>query len=172
MTRERDYAYEALAEVTSTDTDAGRGELNVALKSIRQQTPDLAELANSYELADEIHERAKMYRTVMGEDVLMTAPALAKHWKRVFEESTRHRPVRGTNLTTEKYEPLEEGKRGVGPPEWVRVWSWARATGQETRPFPQQDRYEDPTQALTMAEYEALRNAWVAAGSPHETVSV
>ena len=84
-TSTRDYAFEALAEATGTDWTAGRGELNVALKSIREQS----EIEDSYVLADVIHERAKMYRQVMGENVLLTAPALAKHWKRVLEESAR-----------------------------------------------------------------------------------
>jgi hypothetical protein len=88
--RERDYAYEALAEVTSTDQNEGRGQLNAALKSIREQMPEM----DSYVLSAEIHERAKMYRKIMP-DVLLTAPALAKHWKRVYEEADRKQ---GTNL--------------------------------------------------------------------------
>lgn len=81
---ERDYAFEALAEVTGTDWNTGRGELNAALKSIREE----AEVDDAYLLADVIHERAKMYREVMP-DVLLTPSALAKHWKRVLEESGR-----------------------------------------------------------------------------------
>lgn len=90
----RDYAFEALAEVTATDWETGRGELNAALKSIRAET----EVTDSYLLADLIHERAKQYREIMP-DALLTAPALAKHWKRVQEESERRRrPAReGTN---------------------------------------------------------------------------
>jgi hypothetical protein len=80
----RDYAFEALAEVTSTDWTAGRGELNSALKSIREQS----EIEDPYLLADEIHVRAKMYRAAMPE-VMLTASALAKHWLRVFEEAQR-----------------------------------------------------------------------------------
>jgi hypothetical protein len=90
MARERDYAYEALAEATGTDMTAGRGELNAGLKSIRDQS----EIEDSYLLADEIHTRARMYRQVMP-DVMLTPTALAKHWLRVFEESNRER---GTNL--------------------------------------------------------------------------
>lgn len=92
-TSTRDYAFEALAEVTGTDWTAGRGELNAALKSIREQS----EIDDGYVLADVIHERAKMYRQVMGENVLLTAPALAKHWKRVLEESSRAPKVQHTN---------------------------------------------------------------------------
>jgi len=89
--RPRDYAYEALAEVTGTHMEGGRGELNVSLKSIREQSG----IEDSYLLAAEIHERAKAYRAVMGEGILLTAPALAKHWKRVAEEVER---PKGTNL--------------------------------------------------------------------------
>lgn len=92
MSRERDYAYEALAEVTSTDMSAGRGELNVALKSIREQS----EIDDSYLLADEIHLRAKMYRAAMPE-VMLTPTALAKHWMRVFEEAQR-KPAMASNI--------------------------------------------------------------------------
>ena len=81
---ERDYAYEALAEVTGTDWNTGRGELNKALQSIREET----EITDSYILADVIHERAKMYRQAMP-DVMLTPSALAKHWKRVLEETSR-----------------------------------------------------------------------------------
>jgi hypothetical protein len=91
MTKERDYAYEALAEVTGTDMSAGRGELNAGLKSIREQS----QIEDSYLLADEIHIRAKLYRLVMP-DVMLTPTALAKHWLRVFEESEQ-RKVRGVN---------------------------------------------------------------------------
>lgn len=79
----RDFAYEALAEVTDTDWDAGRGELNAALKSIREQEP---ELTDSYLLGAEIHDRAKAYHETMGEGILLTPTALAKHWQRVVEQ--------------------------------------------------------------------------------------
>lgn len=91
MTRPRDYAYEALAEVTGSDMTAARGELNAALKSVREQS----QIEDSYLLADEIHVRAKLYRQVMP-DVMLTPSALAKHWLRVFEE-TEQRRSRGTN---------------------------------------------------------------------------
>jgi hypothetical protein len=90
--RERNYAFEALAEVTGTDWTVGRGELNAALKSIREQT----EVEDSYLLGDLIHERAKMYREVMPE-VMLTPPALAKHWRRVLEESEHRNRSRATN---------------------------------------------------------------------------
>jgi hypothetical protein len=87
---ERDYAFEALAEVTSTDWNEGRGELNAALKSIREQS----EIEDGYLLAAEIHDRAKMYRQVFA-DAVLTPTALSKHWKRVLEESDR---PKGSNL--------------------------------------------------------------------------
>lgn len=80
--RKRDYAYEALAEVTGAHLHANRGELNASLKSIAEQTPAITD---NYLLADEIHRRAKLYREVMGPEVLITPPALAKHWTRLPE---------------------------------------------------------------------------------------
>lgn len=104
-TRERDYAYEALAEVTGTNMDTGRGKLNAALKSIRLQSAE----TDSYLLAAEIHERAKMYRYVMP-DMLLTPTALAEHWQRVLEESRR---TQATNRQTVTLCPTCEGDRFV-----------------------------------------------------------
>lgn len=92
MSVKRDYAYEALAETTGTDPTEGRGALNAALRSIKDQ----AGIDDSYLLADEIHVRAKLYRQVMPE-VVLTPNALAKHWVRVVEEA-QVRQSRGTNL--------------------------------------------------------------------------
>ena len=91
MSGARNYGWEALAEVTGSDWEASKGELSVALKSIRAQAPSLT----PEQLSDEIHRRAKMYRDVMGDDIMLTPTALAKHWKRVEEESAPR--VRGTN---------------------------------------------------------------------------
>lgn len=99
MMRERDYAYEALAEATDADMNANRGELNVALKTIREQ----AQIEDSFLLSVEIHEQAARYRQVMGPEVLLTPTALAKHWTRVRAVSLR--PT-GTNLTAKL--PLAE----------------------------------------------------------------
>jgi hypothetical protein len=85
----RDFAFEALAEVTNTDWNTGRGELNKALKSIREQEP---EIHDGYLLSCEIHDRAKMYAVVMGDEILLTPSALAKHWKRVREQLPKPRP--------------------------------------------------------------------------------
>ena len=86
--RERDYAYEALAETTSTDPSTGRGELNAALKSIRTQS----EITDSFVLSVEIHDRAARYRSLF-ENAALTPTALAKHWKRVFEETKPRKPL-------------------------------------------------------------------------------
>ena len=121
-TRERDYAYEALAEVTSTDMSAGRGELNAALKSIREQS----EIEDSYLLADEIHERAKAYRQVMGE-VLLTPSALSKHWQRVKGEATK---VRGQNLSAERSSslPLSRREENMKALEELKKTLWGAKT--------------------------------------------
>jgi hypothetical protein len=85
--RKRDYAYEALAEVTASDPELARGQLNAALRDIRAQEPLLSD---SYLLSGEIYERAKMYRALF-ENAALTPNALAKHWLRVKEE-TKPRP--------------------------------------------------------------------------------
>ena len=85
MARQRDYAYEALAEVTASDPEVARGELNAALRDIRKMEPEVAEIGDSYLLGDVIHGRAKMYRAVF-ESAALTPTALAKHWLRVLEE--------------------------------------------------------------------------------------
>ena len=84
----RNYSFEALAEVTGTDWNVGRGELNAALRDIKLQ----AEIEDDYLLADEIHARAKMYRAVF-EGAALTPNALAKHWTRVFEETKPRKPL-------------------------------------------------------------------------------
>ena len=101
----RDYAYEALAEVTGTDQGVGRGSLNAGLRDIRAQEPALA--SDSYLLSSEIHDRAKMYRQVFPE-MALTPNALAKHWQRVKDESQK---VRGSNLTAERNSSLPGSRR-------------------------------------------------------------
>jgi len=83
--RQPDVAYEALAQATSADMDGSRGELNRALKLIRDQTDAIGE-----HLASEIRTRAQMYRQQMP-DVMLTPTALAKHWQRL-EETAARRP--------------------------------------------------------------------------------
>jgi hypothetical protein len=83
--RPRDYAFEALAEVTAADPAVARGKLNAALRDIRAQEPELASVDQSYLLGAEIHERAKMYRSVFA-NAALTPNALAQHWQRVKAE--------------------------------------------------------------------------------------
>lgn len=75
----RDISFETLAQMCGTDitqlTSSSRGELNGALKQLRDAMPDLADL----ELALVIEDRARIYRQVMP-DVILTPSALAKHW--------------------------------------------------------------------------------------------
>lgn len=84
-----DESYEALADVTNTDWAEGRGQLNAALKSIREQE-------GLSDVADAIRERAELYRKAWPE-MTLTAPALAKHWKRVEAEAKPR--VQATNLS-------------------------------------------------------------------------
>lgn len=99
MTRPRDYAFEALAEVTGSDWTAARGELNSALASISLQEPQMEPA--SMTLADEIHRRAKLYREVM-DGAILTPNALSKHWRRVLEESEKKKPSeRPTNQSVD-----------------------------------------------------------------------
>src|SRR5262245_4836329 len=79
----RDFAFEELARVTSTDWKEGRGELNAALKSIKEQEP---EIFDNYLLSCEITKRAKAYVAFMGKGIAPTPPPLAKHWKRVADQ--------------------------------------------------------------------------------------
>jgi len=162
VSAKRDYAYEALARVTNSDQNAARGELNAALKSIREQS----EIEDSYFLADEIHERAKMYRAVMG-DALLTPTALAKHWLRVFEESKRLRAT-GVNRSAESRDPVGSQIPSSKAPEWYWVWVWCRwiRNPRDFRSFPQQSQYVDPTSCMTQAQYEELHAEWIEKGSP------
>jgi hypothetical protein len=82
MERARDHAFEALAEATSTDMQTGRGELNRALKLIRDQADADADLPSL------IRQRASQYRRLMP-DAILTPTALAKHWHRVDAEAER-----------------------------------------------------------------------------------
>ena len=159
--KKRDYAYEALARVTSSDMNANRGELNAALGSIRQQS----EIEDSYFLADEIHERAKMYRAVMG-DALLTPTALAKHWLRVFDEDKRRRATGVNRSAPAPSEP--EPVLSTKAPEWYWVWTWCRwiRHPREDRSLPQQRDYVDPTTVMTQDQYEELRAEWLESGQP------
>lgn len=107
--RTRDYAFEALAEVTAADPAVARGALNAALRDIRAQEPSLAAVADSYLLSAEIHDRAKMYRQVF-DSAALTPTALSKHWKRVKEEATQMKRG-GTNLHVGAPKPIPAPSR-------------------------------------------------------------
>lgn len=51
--------------------------------------------------------------------------------------------------------------------EWLHVWSWSRFLREprNLRFFPQQE-VPDPSECMSMTEYEKLRDEWIAAGSP------
>jgi hypothetical protein len=95
----RNYAFEALAEVTGTDWEVGRGQLNAALRDIQKQS----DIEDSYLLGAEIHERAKMYQGVFP-DAALTPTALAKHWTRLPEEAKKLKRG-GSNLHAPDTEP-------------------------------------------------------------------
>jgi hypothetical protein len=101
--RERDYAYEALAEVTSSDPSVARGQLNAALRDIRAQHPELASTEDSYLLGAEVHERSKQYLAVFP-GAALTPTALAKHWSRLPEEAKKLKRG-GVNLHAPEPEP-------------------------------------------------------------------
>jgi hypothetical protein len=110
--RQRDYAYEALAEVTASDPSVARGQLNAALRDIRIQTPDLASPGDSYLLSAEIHERAKRYRLLF-ENAALTPTALAKHWLRILEETKPRKPLPPPELhpPSNREQNLEEARK-------------------------------------------------------------
>lgn len=122
----RDYAYETLAEVTSTDMNVGRGSLNAALRDIRKMEPAVASAEDSYILSDLIHGAAKQYRQVFP-DAALTPTALAKHWTRLPEEAKKltrggtnlHAEVRGPALPQNNRErnmaALEDLKKTLWP---------------------------------------------------------
>lgn len=101
--RPRDYAYEALAEVTASDPTVARGQLNAALRDIRAQHPALASAEDSYLLGAEVHERSKQYLAVFP-DAALTPNALAKHWTRLPEEARKLKRG-GANLHVPEPEP-------------------------------------------------------------------
>jgi hypothetical protein len=81
MTRERDLAWEALVRETAANPAMERGQINVALKAIREAafTEGLMEDG----LPEEIGLRAQAYRETFP-GLALTPTALAKHWFRVM----------------------------------------------------------------------------------------
>ena len=109
MPRERDYAYEALAEVTQSDPSVARGQLNAALRDIRAQHPELASIEDSYLLGAEVHERSKQYLAVFP-DAALTPTALAKHWLRLPDEAKKLKRG-GANLHADPPSVLPSSRR-------------------------------------------------------------
>src|SRR3990167_172038 len=117
--RKLDLAYEALAEATSTDMNEGRGELNAALRSIKEQWgADAPEY-----LPSEISERAKLYKRAMP-GVMLTPSALAKHWLRVYDMAQQKTP-QATNQSASRHDCMTCSRHGF--------------VVYQTRPFPQTD---------------------------------
>jgi hypothetical protein len=100
MSRERDLAWEALVRETAANPAIERGQLNVALKAIREAafTEGLMEEG----LPEEIGLRAQAYRRTFP-GLVLTPLALAKHWHRVM--------VQGSQPTTATERTLDELRR-------------------------------------------------------------
>ena len=88
MTREPDLSWEALVEVTGANVGIERGALNAALKSIRDQSPDL----DDADLAVLIKLRADQYRKGF-DGAVLTPSALSKHWNRISTEAKTVKPI-------------------------------------------------------------------------------
>ena len=114
--------------------------------------------------------RRQSYKIVLA-DLVQTLEMLNRNLKQEAKQAADARAI-------------ETGRRGYAPPEWVLVWAWARAKAlavwekartkqseRTLRSFPQQSDWADPRETMTTAEYEALREEWIAAGSPREKVS-
>jgi len=142
----RDISFETLAEMCGMDikqlTRDARGQLNGALAQIREATPDLEDL----ELALVIEGKAKAYRASMP-DVLLTPPALAKHWASLDAMFARTR-----SYPQHDREPHEcdacgglrfvlVGYREPKPSTWQLLMSTAKQ--EMGRPHPAHRRLED-----------------------------
>lgn len=70
------------------------------------------------------------------------------------------------DLPSSTREPIE--KRGEAAPEWVWIWTWARLQRDPADPrwFPQQESQADPSNLMSLEDYEELREEWKKAGSP------
>ena len=106
--REPDLAFEALAEVTNTDWDTGRGELNKALRLIKAESG-----LEGYALAMAIRRNGLKYRRLFSDEVALTPTALAKHWKRVEAELERQRGATNQSVTSQDDCPTCQGDRFV-----------------------------------------------------------
>jgi hypothetical protein len=89
-----DLSFEALVEATGATIASERGQLNVALKAIREEESEL----NDEELALLIRLRADDYRRYFP-DMACTPTALSKHWNRVRAEVERAHAERKTRAS-------------------------------------------------------------------------
>jgi hypothetical protein len=81
--RERDEAWEMLVRVTRANPDFERGQLNVALKSIRTCCANDGIPPNDVAATIELHARY-YHETFAG--CALTPTALARHWYRVVPQ--------------------------------------------------------------------------------------
>ena len=79
--RARDLAWEALVRETAANPAVERGQLNVALKGIREAA--YSEGLTEEGIPEEIRLRAAAYRQTFA-GLTLTPMALAKHWFRVM----------------------------------------------------------------------------------------
>lgn len=86
-------------------------------------------------------------------------------FKEIYRSQERTKKTAAEQAPTPPPQP--QGRREATV-EWVWVWSWCRTERQprNLRAFPQQHGFADPADMMTNEEYEALREEWVAAGSP------
>ena len=86
MTAARDFAWDALVDVTQANPSVERGAINKALSAIREaaKMDGLAE----EDVPQEIRRRAAAYRRTYPQ-MAMTPMALAKHWFRVITPNER-----------------------------------------------------------------------------------
>lgn len=84
------------------------------------------------------------------------------------------RNLRADELRAADAKALTEGRRGYATPEWVWVWKWARQVREPTedRAFPQMRDFADPQTVMPTADYDGLRDEWLAAGSPKEKIKI
>jgi len=112
----RDISFETLAQCCGIDlaqlTAVSRGQLNAALKQLRDATPDYSDL----ELALVIEDKARAYKRSMPQ-VMLTPSALAKHWPQLdsLGESRNYPPTNPDVCPTCDGLHLIPSKRPVDP---------------------------------------------------------
>jgi hypothetical protein len=116
---------------------------------------------------------AQMLYQFDAELATMAVAEMSKHPLPANRSRPQVADLRGTILKIRadqaaKALPRQTTSREKGTPEWVFVWSWARSQRAPRClvPFPQQDGFVEPDMMMSMAEYEKLRDEWLAAGGP------